>query len=293
MARGFNGTNQYLENNADLLGGNGTLSCWCYPTTTSGIRAAMSSGSTTNAQYRALYLNGFSLRASNRDATVNTDVGAVNTFAVNNWIHAAATFDGVNMGVVLNGDIANKGTIASTATPVVNKTVIGGFYNAAPTPSLYFQGNIAHAAAWNTALTDTELKALSIGVSPLLIRPQNLTHYWPLAQGYSPENDVVGGSDMTLFNAPAVADNPPLANPNPRLSYPPPFTPLNYFPTRNKRMAMIGNIFMPTMVLPDGSFTQEGDASQMLGLPRNTLIPILDSVAALRPGLNLGIHVGL
>jgi hypothetical protein len=41
-------------------------------------------------------------------------------------------------------------------------------------------GRVAHAAIWNTALTQNEIIDLARGVSPLLIRPGNLAGYWPL-----------------------------------------------------------------------------------------------------------------
>jgi hypothetical protein len=58
------------------------------------------------------------------------------------------------------------------------------------------------------ALTDDEAVILSLGYSPVFVRPANLVAYWPLVGRSSPEPDIVGGYDMTLVGSPTVADHP-------------------------------------------------------------------------------------
>ncbi len=76
-------------------------------------------------------------------------------------------------------------------------------------PTNAFDGFIGHGALWNVALSDAEIASLANpGVSPLRMRRDSLVAYWPL-NGQSPEIDIVGRKDLTLFGAPTVAEEPP------------------------------------------------------------------------------------
>ncbi len=44
----------------------------------------------------------------------------------------------------------------------------------------YMSDSSVEEANWNVALTDAEVAALASGVSPLLVRPENLVRYRPL-----------------------------------------------------------------------------------------------------------------
>lgn len=68
---------------------------------------------------------------------------------------------------------------------------------------------LADVAMWNTALASEDIKMLAKGVSPLMIQPQSLVHYWPLIGADSPEIDRAGGFQMTWNGAPVkVSDHP-------------------------------------------------------------------------------------
>jgi hypothetical protein len=72
-----------------------------------------------------------------------------------------------------------------------------------------FNGKLAEVAQWNTELGDAEAAQLSSGVSPLLVRPDNLGYYAPLDGGY---HDYVGGSAGTLDGTTA-SPHPPIIRP--------------------------------------------------------------------------------
>ena len=105
-------------------------------------------------------------------------------------------------------DGGNKGTDATSRTPAgLDRTSIAraGFL-----PSGFaFSGDLAHVAVWDAALTDAEVASLAAGASPLSMRRDSLIAYWPVG-GHSPEPDIVGGLDMTLFGAPAQSEEPPV-----------------------------------------------------------------------------------
>ena len=55
---------------------------------------------------------------------------------------------------------------------------------------------------------------MAAGYSPLLIRPQSLVFYAPIIGRTSPEIDVVGGYDMTLYNGPTTVPHPRVIHPS-------------------------------------------------------------------------------
>lgn len=133
--------------------------------------------------------------AFNSTSAVATTANAYN---VGVWNHAVAIFaSSTDRSVILNGDIANKGTNAtSKSVTSFNRTCFGR--RADSTPSDPHFGAIAECGMWDIALTDAEVIMLSKGVSPIYVRPQNLVSYWPLLGRSSPDRDLVGRQELTV-----------------------------------------------------------------------------------------------
>jgi hypothetical protein len=75
-------------------------------------------------------------------------------------------------------------------------------------------GSLAEAVIWDAALTDAEALMLGRGLSPLLVRPDNIQSYAPLYGIASPEPDICGTPRVfTLTNAPTHGAHPPLFMP--------------------------------------------------------------------------------
>lgn len=131
-------------------------------------------------------------------------------YSANTWSHAAAVFASItSRAAYLNG--GNKGTNATSTTPAgVNRTALGCKNDS--TRSNFLSGMIAEAAIWNVALTDADVLVLSLGFSPLCVRPDALLGYWPVVGRYSPEISLKGGFDMTLTGTANAA--------HPRILYP-------------------------------------------------------------------------
>ncbi len=130
--------------------------------------------------------------------------------SINVWHHALAVeASTTSRAVYLDG--GNKGTNASTRdVQGADRTAVGR--EADSVPSREFSGLLAHIAWWNVALTDSEVASLGAGVSPLNIRRDNLVSYVPLNGVHSPETDVVGGVDLTVFGTPSQGFEPPIPN---------------------------------------------------------------------------------
>ncbi len=143
-------------------------------------------------------------RITSGAATVNVDNGA---FATDTWHHVAITEHASDdHRVFLDGGPPTTNAVAVTPAGV-DRTTIGRQDDSTPTNA--FDGFIGHGALWNVALSDAEIASLANpGVSPLRMRRDSLVAYWPL-NGQSPEIDIVGRKDLTLFGAPTVAEEPP------------------------------------------------------------------------------------
>ena len=67
-------------------------------------------------------------------------------------------------------------------------------------------GDLAHIAIWNVALTDAEIASLyngGIGLDPRYVRSANLVAYWPLIRN---DLDYIGGYNLTAYNSPTFVD---------------------------------------------------------------------------------------
>jgi len=118
-------------------------------------------------------------------ASSPTGTATANTFAIfpkdGVWAHVAGVFSLATSRVVyVNGVPSNVNTPSSTPSGV-NETIVGARGGATPGQKPQ-QGNIAHAAIWNVALTQFEIAAIYAGLSPLRVRPANLIGYWPLGR---------------------------------------------------------------------------------------------------------------
>lgn len=127
--------------------------------------------------------------------------GATNVVS-DQWQHIVALMNGTATFVYLNGvQDATNGSVTNMAT-TSSSVLLGSEI-----------GLQAESAIWNIGLTPAEVLALSKGMSPLLLRPQNLKAYWPMHGSASPEKDYSGnGVHVVTVNGtvPAGDRNPPV-----------------------------------------------------------------------------------
>lgn len=103
----------------------------------------------------------------------------VNTSTLNAWNYATVVFNASNdRSLYLNsGSVA---TSTANATPVTPTQLNVGINGDLSTP---FDGYIQDAAIWDIALTAADVAMLHQGISPELVRPENLQFYTPLIRG--------------------------------------------------------------------------------------------------------------
>ncbi len=131
------------------------------------------------------------------------------SYTVGKWHHLCGVeVTSSSRCVYLDG--AGKGTNALPEIPAgVNLMALGILDRGTAGTAQPFDGDIAHVALWDVALTDAEVASLAAGVSPLAIRRDSLVAYFPLG-GQSPERDIVGELVMTTTGSPAIAEEPPI-----------------------------------------------------------------------------------
>lgn len=130
--------------------------------------------------------------------------------SVDVWAHyAAVEAASDDRSIYLDG--GNKGTNTDTVVPLSIDTISIG-ENDDGSPGDRFNGDIGHAALYNTPLSDQEVETLAAGFNPRRLHIDNLVGYWPV-NGQNPEYNVIGtGANLALVGTPAVAEEPPIAN---------------------------------------------------------------------------------
>jgi hypothetical protein len=186
-----------------------TLACWFNSVSTTLTQFLISIGNSGSAAKFALSASG----ATGGDpiqAFASGNSASINGYNANVWNHAAAIFESTTSRyAVLNGTFSAQNT-TSTTPAGLNRTAVGRRNDS--TPGSTMSGRIAEAGIWNVALSQAEITMLSIGISPLKVRPGSLVAYWPLKGIASPEQDLVGRFELTLTGS-AVGDHARVFNP--------------------------------------------------------------------------------
>lgn len=218
MARQFNGSDQFLLSTAGSVPITGpplTLVGWGKSTNTTDLQVLLGLGESGAAN------NGFAIQF--RGDVVNDPVAAgaisggsqssalsTTSYQSGVWHHLAGVFVSATERIVyLDG--GGKATQTASRTPTgINRVGVGahGWFGA----TSRITGCGAECAVYNVALNDAEVLMLSLGVSPLLVRPESLVAYWPLIGRYSPETDEVSALGLTVTGATNAA--------HPRIIYP-------------------------------------------------------------------------
>jgi hypothetical protein len=210
VARDFNGSSQYL----DATLGSGViipLSIFMaftpdsFSNFTHNIISLGASGNTSDRYVLTTNPTGFAQYVVIQNNNSTSVVGATALSAGTTYRFCAVSASSTDHRVYLDGvlDGSNSGSRNPGTRSFVRigaRTVLSS--------GTYFDGRIAEVAIWNVALTDAENAALGRGVSPLLIRPQNLVFYAPLLGRADPEPDLSGGANLTLVNNPPPAVHP-------------------------------------------------------------------------------------
>ncbi len=142
----------------------------------------------------------FTVFIDNTGKLAGPGVTATVTRPTNTWFHACTVQTNATSHAIFQ-DGGNKITSATSATiPAgINRTSINAWNSGT---NVGIVGSIAHVAIWNVALADAEVAMLANGLSPLLVRPNAITNYWPLSgQTLASEAGIIGGNTMVNFSS--------------------------------------------------------------------------------------------
>lgn len=210
MAYEFSGSGQNLYSiSTPVTATPLTLACWMKKTaaTTTGILTGIywDGGGSWYAFYLAAgsAANGqkVGLGAANNNSFANADSTA--TYTAGTWHHVCGVFTSSTSRTIYL-DAGNSATNTTSLTPTnLNSVNIGASRRQTVTDN-YFDGSIAEVGIWDAALTQAEVGALADGMSPQLVRPQNLKVYTPMIRSTL---DLKGLS-LTTAGSPTVSAHP-------------------------------------------------------------------------------------
>src|SRR4029077_11088163 len=218
MARTFSGTGQWLSKGSAVVANQpNTQAAWINLGVNNIDMNPMGVGDNTSNSgpvYQLIFDGSSRIIRAEVAGSVDDNTAASTTLMNPGiWFHGGAVFiSNTSRKIYFNGVMQGSSTVTVTAANTMNNTKIGDLV--ALTGSLPFNGSVAFAAIWNIDLSDPEMLALSQGISPKLIRHQNLKAYCRMLGGNSPEPDFIGGS-WTLTGTPTFTDNlnPRILNP--------------------------------------------------------------------------------
>lgn len=210
MARLFDdASSQYLYvSSVPVTGMPLTLACWFYSDDTS-VLASLVCLSTVGAAGNQYYITmsgttpaqkvGATIQASGAPATSFS----IDSYSANTWTHACGVFTSSTSRLAyINGSAGTENTNSvSPSSPT--GTQIGARLQLSA--DRYMSGRIAEVAIWNAALGSDRVSALAKGLSPLLVRPENLVMYVPLIVGN--DRDIRGGLSFTQSGSPTIANH--------------------------------------------------------------------------------------
>jgi len=226
MARSFNGSSDCLFRSSfsPATAYPATIAFWFYPANNSVNQAMINWAGDVPGNNNVgvgldgtaagdpiyLYLKSGGVGAAN--ATTSTGI------TLSTWMHACGVLaSATDRRCYLNGGSVGSST-TNVSFPATPTTFTLAAYHNNSVASTFFAGRLCEVAVWSAALDATEVNALAVGFSPLLVRPQALLDYWPLNVNPTagPDIDLWRGNGLTLSGSPALADQAAVRRPRRR-----------------------------------------------------------------------------
>ena len=124
------------------------------------------------------------------------------------WFGFGAAVDAATVNAYVDGT-EHAASIAAGSGVNIDEVVVGNL--ARSSHSQAWNGHVAECAIWTAFLDADDFSALGRGVSPLLVRPQNLVFYAPLLR--DEDNDLFGGGGLSVVIGATIENHPPVYMP--------------------------------------------------------------------------------
>jgi hypothetical protein len=212
-----NASSEYIQNNAtNVTAAPLTIATWFNTDELGGsdryiLTISSSSDANDSDSFRIGYHTVASVHQFQIEAREGASQGAsaITGVSINTWHHGAGIFvSGTSRTAYLDGAAASENT-QDRVPANLDRTTIGTMHGGTANIFGEWSGLVAETGIWNVALTAGEITMLSLGASPMLIRPQSLVFYCPIIGKNDPEPEIIGGLNMTYTNTPVVADHVP------------------------------------------------------------------------------------
>lgn len=157
-----------------------SIACWFKIASGVGTTAHALTGLTNSSGYGNNLQIGADakLYASTRVGTTSVSSAiSTGTISQDTWHSAVGVFTGAASRTVYLDGASNNNNNSRTFTTSDRVSIGRRIHSEA-----HLDGDIAEIAYWTVALTASEAKSLSLGVSPLLVRPDSLLYYFPFVR---------------------------------------------------------------------------------------------------------------
>lgn len=141
------------------LTGNRTFEAWVRLTSYGTDRTILGKSNAAGSTLVRLHLESSSQKATFQISNLtsgNKIVTSASTIATGVWVHVAATYDGSNLNMYINGELEAQTAATGTSTDPGGKFgvgVLGDF-----TSGNYYNGHIRNARVWNVARTQQQIR---------------------------------------------------------------------------------------------------------------------------------------
>jgi hypothetical protein len=208
MAISFSGSSQsYYSASTPVTAVPLTIACWMNKPATNTAGVIVGTFRNTGSDWYGFYLYASSTAKVNASAANNNvfaEAQSTTSYSANTWHHVCGVYSS-NTSRTIYLDGAGSATNTTSLTPTLIDIVSIAAARKSGFVDNYLNGSLAEVAIWNAALTEPEVKSLSAGMSPKLVRPQSLVLYVPLIR--SPQ-DQKAALAFTTQGSPTVATHP-------------------------------------------------------------------------------------
>lgn len=212
MARSFNGTSDKVAFTSGSPPTAATFSAWIRSTLVSTYGPVVDLFTTNDTKY---YVKSNGTSAFYVGGSGTYDGSGAATFSANVWYNIVFTWGNLSAAAPFNTYVNSVLDFNGTAN-LASTTGTTALYGNDAAGAHFFGGSLADPTFWNVVLSTAEILALSKGVRPSKIRPNNLVFWHPLDGLQSPEPDFSGNAHNGTLTGTALASGPPIMMLTPR-----------------------------------------------------------------------------
>lgn len=212
-SRDFEGTPDVAETDtAATTTGPVTLFAWVNTDSVDGVNTGLVglADKDTETDHFRLARDLDDLRCETASAAGGGDVaGVANSLTIGTWSAAGCVCAATNSRVAWVDGVTDTDSTNRAWSATLDRTSIGRYGDSSPDG--YYNGQLAHAAIWSSGLSDSHMRALTVGYSPQFIDVNNLEGWWPSMTSHATTllDRSGNGLDLTMTGSPPTSTSGP------------------------------------------------------------------------------------